>query len=845
MPEKLLEMRKCGVMRAMQETPHLLGFTAGELTPWLSTRYDLQAYWRGAERLENLLVEPYGGVRRRPGTEYVGAASVQEDAVRLLPFVYAENDALMLELYPGGMRVYRDGTLLQKDGQTYELETPWSSREMVLGLRAVQVNDVVYVTCAQYEPVKLMRYADTDWQWEVLNMNPYPRETYAAQAYGMQVLMEPGGRYAQLLTDTYAPVFEPEMVLNEYIVAEAHIPSRTLFMNEKMTVKANELPDLSTAALPYNTVYYIKNETTGMYDYYTCIRSYDYSAYNGSKSPIDYPNYFIAGVLRLDENGLPYEVCGDWELRTHGEWDGVWELWRSYDDRETDVDFNRWSWTRLKTFGQTSYAERQNWALSGTEDTPCRMVLVCKSAITSEIGAYLYFRVLGAMREYKMRITRYDSPHSVRARVLTSHLGQYKSFYTRRWSFGAFGWRNGYPRFSAFYQGRLWMGGIQGLPTTLFASSVNDYQHFGINTADDSALQLTLASDNQSQISWLCSSRGLLVGTSEGEWVLSAPDGGSITGNNAAFVRHSSVGSENLPACSMEHAVLFVQRGGRRVREISYKLEADGYTTTDVSLLAEHLFAPGVKEWMVQRGSSSHLWVLLHDGSVAVLTTNAEQQVRAWQRVTFPGRRILHIASLVHQGSHEDEVWFVLQNTQSGFVSLERMLDKGVCADGMRVLYPDAEGRVQAGLHVAGLRGLVFREEMPGEAVEVRFDAQGVCEIPAFVPDTEYAVGALFESELHTMPLEQEMSFNAVRQLGRVKLRLLESDPHFEYRSGHAKRWEVYNPDRDALVYPYTGAIHVSHIPAPGEGQGFCLRVSGALDFRLLSLTVEVDYHGK
>ncbi len=835
-----------GVMFHMQETPYIIGLTAGELSPWLSTRFDLQAYKRGAQKVENFLVQPYGGIRRRRGTEYIADAAVQiNDAVRLVPFTFSETEALMLELYPGGMRVYRDGVPVMKNGAIYELSTPWNSAEMIRELRAVQVNDIVYITCPQSAPGKLMRYADNDWQYEQMNMTPYPRETYSTQEYGIQVLMETNGRYALLKTDTQAPAFTPDMVLHEYVVAEAEIPSRTLFMNEKMVIQAGELPDLSKTAIPYNTVYYVKNNATGLYDYFTCIRSYEYSAYNGSNSPLDYPNYFIAGVLRTDATGQPYEVCGDWELRTTGEWNGLWELWRSYDDTNTDADFHRWHWTRIKTFGQTSYAERQNWALSGSEDIPCRMILVCKSAITAEIGAYMYFRILGGSLEYKMRITRYDSAHSARARVLSSHLPPYKSFYTRRWSFGAFGTRNGYPRFVAFYQNRLWLGGAHGLPTTLFASSTNDYLHFGLSSADDSAMQLTLASADQSRICWICPARTLLIGSSEGEWTLSAPNGGAITARNAAFVRQSSVGSEDTPACSMENTVFFVQRGGKRLREISYKLEADGYTSTDVSLLAEHLFAPGVKEWAIQRGTGSQLWVLMQDGSLAVLTTNAEQQVTAWQRVSFAGRKVLHLATLLHTGSHEDDVWFVLQNESNGHISLERISSATAFADGRVQRVAGQDGRISAGAHLANLSGLVYPVGSPHAAEHVAFDAAGACIIPHSQANTTYEVGAAFNSELHTLPLESELSFNSIRQLGRVKLRLLQSDPHFYYRATHAAHWETYQPERDMLPCPYSGAIHLSHIPAPAEGQGFCLHISGPLDFQLLALSAEIDYHGK
>ena len=78
----------------MQEYTYITGFTAGELTPWLSTRFDLQAYRRGAALLNNFEVQPYGGLKRRRGTEYLGTAATQtKGCVRLLPFCFSESDA--------------------------------------------------------------------------------------------------------------------------------------------------------------------------------------------------------------------------------------------------------------------------------------------------------------------------------------------------------------------------------------------------------------------------------------------------------------------------------------------------------------------------------------------------------------------------------------------------------------------------------------------------------------------------------------------------------------------------------------------------------------------------------
>lgn len=831
----------------MQDNPFILGFTSGELSPWLSTRFDLQAYQRGAALLQNFMVQPYGGLRRRCGTEYVGAAARQgSEATKLVPFCYSEEDALMLEFYPGGMRVYKDGALvLNEEGEPYVLSTPWETEAMVLSLRCMQVNDVVYVTTPHYEPIMLKRYGNANWQCAPISLEPAPRETYLQQSAGLRVQMETNGRYALLETDSGTPEFTPDMVNKEYVIAEMEMPTRTLFLNESFSFTTYTLPDLSTTDVGASRVYTQQDASSGVYNFYYAYNNYYQMYYNGSKQAADYPNFFLPGVMRLDaaNENRPYEIHGGWELYTNGEWDASWEIWRSYDNFSTTMRFYNWQWSRVRSFDQSSFSERKNWAISGTEDTPCRMVLVCRSATSSNLGAHLYFRILGGTREYKFKIVSYESAHKARALLLSVYMDGCKSFYTRKWSFGAFGARNGYPSFSGLHQGRLWFGGVAGMPTTLFASSSGDFQNFRMGSNDDDALHLTLAADDQSRICWICPARSLLVGTTESEWTLAAPDGGAITPSNASFSRQSSVGSEVKDATGVENTVFYVQRGGRRLREISYKLEADGYTSTDVSLLAEHLFHAGVRDWAVQRGSSARLWVLMADYSLAVLTTNVEQQVTAWQRISFPGRQVLRLSTLARMGSNEDEVWLVMRHESSGFISLERIVSDNVFLDAMATATPET-AQVQGGGHLAGLPGLVYPEGQPGLAKAITFGEDGSFTIPGWEAGVSYCYGIPYRSELQTMPQENERSYNAVRQEGRVKLRLLESNPAFSYRASQATRWEQYEPERDKRSYPYTGDIRLSHIPAPATGQGFCLCAEGATDFQLLSLTIEFDFHG-
>ena len=829
----------------MQEVPIVIGFTAGELSPWLSTRFDLQAYQRGAARICNLQVQPYGGLELRPGTAFVG--QLADGAVRLFPFSYAADDVLMLEFSPGRMRVYRDGTLLtNSSGSDTILLTPWTSDSQLRSLHFAQTNDAVYVCCPSYPPVVLYRYTDTEWRCEQPDFECFPRETYARQEGRLAVHMEQGGAYADLTIEGGNHLFSPDMANAEYLLADAALPGKTLFANETQQTGTSAAPDLRTSSISRHSLLHQKNEKSSMVYFYRCIRDYVPGAYNGSNNLEDYPLYFQPGIMRLDAMNAPYEVMRDWELTTTGTWNAEWELWRSYDTPEKEPDFRLWDWTCIKTFSQSDYETRQNWALSGSEPLPCRMVLVCRSCSDPAVlGACLQFRIPGGTREYKFRIESVQDAQHARARVVRTYMGNPVSFSTQSWSFGAMGARNGYPGFSTMFQGRLWLAGMPGLPTTLLASVVDDLQNFRMGSDDDAGMHLSIMGSDQNRICWLCATRQLLIGTSDSEWALVSGAGNMLTPTTVAFRRQSSVGSAALPANAVENTVLFVQRGGRRMREIAYRLEADGYSTTDVSLLAEHLLESGVKEWCVQRGSNFNIWALMNDGTLAVLTINLEQQVTAWQRVEFAGRDVLHLAPIQSLQGRDDEMWFVLSTRASGKVSLERMQREAVHLDSMQVAESTRNMELKCAQHLSGAEVCITDEETGESVLAIAGDA-GLIAVPFVKRGRRYRVGIPIEGYLETMPMESANSFNSVRQFSRFKLRLLESDLRFDYRGSSNERWEHFYPsDHPDLSLPFTGALRLPQMPDAAVGQALCIRYRGQGDFRLLAITQEVDYHGK
>ena len=97
-----------------RSAPSLSTFTAGEISPRLEGRITLEKYKAGLSDLTNMVVQPHGGVTRRPGTQYLGTVKDSSVKTRLIPFQFKTTDTYILVFGDQVMRVYRNGSQVFK-----------------------------------------------------------------------------------------------------------------------------------------------------------------------------------------------------------------------------------------------------------------------------------------------------------------------------------------------------------------------------------------------------------------------------------------------------------------------------------------------------------------------------------------------------------------------------------------------------------------------------------------------------------------------------------------------------------------------------------------------------------
>ena len=121
-------------------------FAGGEISPALYGRADQVKYQTGLKKCRNFIVQRFGGVTNRPGTQFI-AETKSSGKARLLKFVFNADagQAYVLVFTNLAMRVIKGGAQLEASpGVPYELVTTYAAADLD-GLQFVQSADVVTI----------------------------------------------------------------------------------------------------------------------------------------------------------------------------------------------------------------------------------------------------------------------------------------------------------------------------------------------------------------------------------------------------------------------------------------------------------------------------------------------------------------------------------------------------------------------------------------------------------------------------------------------------------------------------------------------------------------------------
>lgn len=350
-------------------------------------------------------------------------------------------------------------------------------------------------------------------------------------------------------------------------------------------------------------------------------------------------------------------------------------------------------------------------------------------------------------------ITAYNSATSVTATVVTATSTTTGYPFVAKdtdlnapsitWALGA--WSNflGWPTVCAFHQGRLWFANTASQPQTLWSTVVDDFANFSPNTvvpsvstattytspassivAADNACTFTLDDDHVNSIEWMVSiSKGMMVLTSGAEFLLGTDALFTpITPTNVQVFRQSTFGVKPLAhPTQIGIVVLFTQIAGAKILELHYDFYNNQYLPQNLALLAEHITRATGDQGMnivdsaYQQEPAGILWSILGDGSLVAMTYLKEQTVIAWHRhplgggwtspITGPGNPVVESVSVIRDPAlQEDQVWLIVKRTVNGqsvrFVEyIEQSFEQGAPLE--------AAYFVDAGAQADGYNGII------------------------------------------------------------------------------------------------------------------------------------------
>lgn len=131
-------------------------FVAGELSPRLEGRDDLDQYFQGMRRAINGITLPHGGFMRRAGSRFVGETKYHHLQSHITSFEASTAEAYQCEFGDGYVRFWANEGQVLDGGFPLEISTPFIEAELE-ELQFVQENDVMWAGSTSHHPYKLSR----------------------------------------------------------------------------------------------------------------------------------------------------------------------------------------------------------------------------------------------------------------------------------------------------------------------------------------------------------------------------------------------------------------------------------------------------------------------------------------------------------------------------------------------------------------------------------------------------------------------------------------------------------------------------------------------------------------
>lgn len=160
-------------------------FAAGEISPYVANRVDLDKYKSALLTAQNLVIRPFGGCYRRQGSEFIGQVKYDDKPTALVAFNAGIDDAYLLEVGYQYIRIWEDGKYTGT-----ELSTPYDN---VDNLQFTQSADTMFICSGDY-PIQCLQRTAIGWTFKEYEITE-PYYDSAVQAVNKETSFTTPGTY--------------------------------------------------------------------------------------------------------------------------------------------------------------------------------------------------------------------------------------------------------------------------------------------------------------------------------------------------------------------------------------------------------------------------------------------------------------------------------------------------------------------------------------------------------------------------------------------------------------------------------------------------------------------------
>ena len=749
-------------------------FVSGELSPLLRGRTDLQQYYQACETADNVVIVPQGGLRRRPGTEFIGECV--KGISKMSPTYTMPNG--------GTASVLNDGDDTTTTSTTAGIGTtnPYVVAKMdLLSALAIEFVDVRRISLSSGTSTQFkVQYSSDDVTYtdaatiSLIGTNPQDFRLTVSQTARYWRLARIGATDLGAATVTLAglSLYQESAILSTPRLVDFSVEDDRHYLIEftRDNIRIYRTPDTFVvdikpiySGLPSEQIENIRvaqienvmlivgnfapmrlvnlgTDTDWVIDEipFSNVPQYDFDDAQ-SPTPVDDVQVMTLGGGSLaigDRFQVDIESIQSKNITFAGD--------STADERAATVFNIQKNLQDMPVFGATGVAVARTGALQYT------ITVSGESAKDFELFSG-FFTEGDASNTVSFTKTANGSPRKEDVWSAT----------------------RGWPNSACFYEGRLVFGGTQSKPQSVFFSKAGDFFNFDTeDTDDDDGIFATISSRNLTDIVDVYPGRNLQIFTSGSEFAVTSRP---VTPANVQITPQTSHGANKVEVEDVDGSTLFVDRHGKSLLSFLYSFNEDAYTTDDRSVLASHLINQPVDMALLAGTASDDanwLFIVNSDGNATILNTLRSQDINGF--TTWKTNGDIKSVCVV-----DDELYISVERSINSVTRLyiERwdfnyMLDCSTKA-------------ARSGSDVTGL------EHLNGEEVSVLVDTENyvldkrtVSSNKIVLDSTEeysgdYEVGFVFVPTIKPMPLNTNIGSGEnqmrLKKIIRMNLRVYES----------------------------------------------------------------------